>query len=203
MLVEVALLQRLTVFLGHPTYSLTTILFSLLIAGGLGSFLSGRLPNAGWARLVPLIGLLAAIILVGIATVPILRTFEASGTWQRLVVAAGLVGSVGVFMGMALPTGMRVAAASASELIPWLWGINGATSVLGSVLGAAIALAYGISTSYWVGVMCYAWAVAALALKWRRDRTEALETESGAAKAPAIGIGLIRPLDARRLQTAE
>src|SRR5262249_52271384 len=124
-------------------------------------------------------------------------------TWQRIVVAASLVGSAGVFMGMALPTGIRVAASSASGLLPWLWGINGATSVLGSVLAAAIALAYGISTSYWVGVMCYAWAVAALALKWRRYRTESLQTGSRAAKAPAIGIALIRPLDTRRLQTAE
>jgi hypothetical protein len=171
MLVEVALLQRLTVFLGHPTYSLTTILFSLLIAGGVGSFLSGRLPNGGWATLVPLMGLLAAIVLVGTVTVPILRMFEASGTWQRIVVAAGLVGSVGVFMGVALPTGMRFATSSASDLIPWLWGINGATSVLGSVLAAAIALAYGISVSYWTGVVCYAAACGAFALNRRRLRS--------------------------------
>jgi hypothetical protein len=113
-------------------------------------------------------GLLAAIVLVGTVTVPILRMFEASGTWQRIVVAAGLVGSVGVFMGVALPTGMRVATSSASDLIPWLWGINGATSVLGSVLAAAIALAYGISVSYWTGVACYAAACAAFALNRRR-----------------------------------
>jgi hypothetical protein len=203
MLVEVALLQRLTVFLGHPTYSLTTILFSLLIAGGMGSFLSGRLPKAGCAPILPLLGLLAATILVGLATAPTLRMFEAAGTWQRIVVAASLVGSVGIFMGVALPTGMRVATASASELIPWLWGINGATSVLGSVLAAAIALAYGISTSYWVGVVCYACAVAALALKWRRYRRESLDSDSAAANAPSITAGRLRSRDAHRLQTAE
>jgi hypothetical protein len=199
MLVEVALLQRLTVFLGHPTYSLTTILFSLLIAGGIGSFLSGRLPTGGWGFLVPMIGLLAAVILVGTATVPILRMFESSGTWQRLLVAAGLVGSVGVFMGTALPTGMRVASSSAADLIPWLWGINGATSVLGSVLAAAIALAYGISSSYWVGVACYACAAAALAMNRRRYGRESQETESRTAKLS----GLYRTPESHRLQTAD
>jgi hypothetical protein len=168
MLVEVALLQRLTVFLGHPTFALTTILFALLIAGGAGSFLSGRLGSACGTRFVPLAGLLAAVTLVGLVTGPALRLFEASGTAVRVAVAAGLVGTAGLFMGMALPTGLRVATGAAPRLIPWLWGINGATSVFGSVLAAAIALAYGISTSYWFGVGCYAAAVAALVLQgWR------------------------------------
>jgi hypothetical protein len=170
MLVEVALLQRLTVFLGHPTYSLTTILFALLIAGGAGSFLSGRLGSTSLSEFVPLAGLLAAVTLVGLVTGPALRLFAASGTEVRVAVAAALVGAAGLFMGMAMPTGLRVATGAAPRLIPWLWGINGATSVFGSVLAAAIALAYGISTSYWFGVGCYAVAVAALVLQGRRDR---------------------------------
>lgn len=60
MFVEVALLQRLTVFLGHPTYALTTILFSLLIASGLGSMASGKLES----RFVPLLGLIGAVIAI-------------------------------------------------------------------------------------------------------------------------------------------
>jgi hypothetical protein len=172
MFVEVALLQRLTVFLGHPTFSLTTILFTLLIAGGAGSFLSGRLGSASWSRLVPLAGLLAAVTLVGFVTGPALRLFEASGTGVRVAVAAGLVGTVGLFMGMALPTGLRVATGAAPRLIPWLWGTNGATSVFGSVLAAVIALAYGISASYWCGAMCYAVAVAALVLQGGRERND-------------------------------
>jgi hypothetical protein len=168
MMVEVALLQRLTVFLGHPTFALTTILFALLVAGGAGSFLSGRL-SSSWSRFVPLAGLLAAVTLVGLVTGPALRLFEASGTAVRVAVAAGLVGTAGLFMGMALPTGLRAATGAAPRLIPWLWGINGATSVFGSVLAAAIALAYGISTSYWFGAACYAVAVAALGLQGWRD----------------------------------
>jgi hypothetical protein len=41
MMVEIGLLQRMTVFLGHPIYSLSVLLFSLILTTGIGSFLSG------------------------------------------------------------------------------------------------------------------------------------------------------------------
>jgi hypothetical protein len=160
MFVEVALLQRLTVFLGHPTYALTTILFSLLIAGGLGSMASGKLQS----RFAPLLGLVGTVIAVGVAVEPAMKSFEASSATVRIAVAALLVGAVGFFMGMALPTGMRIANQTAPRLIPWLWGVNGATSVFASVLAAAVALAYGISVSYWVGLCCYGASIAAMAM---------------------------------------
>jgi hypothetical protein len=43
----------------------------------------------------------------------------------------------------------------AATLTPWLWAINGAMSVLASVLGVVIALGWSISTAFWVGVFCY------------------------------------------------
>src|SRR5260370_37209900 len=100
MLIEVALLQRLTIFLGHPTYSLTTILFGLLLAGGLGSFLSNRW-RGRTSQFVPLLALLATVALVGLATGPALRLFEASGTPVRLAVAASPVGAAGLLLGLA------------------------------------------------------------------------------------------------------
>jgi hypothetical protein len=82
----------------------------------------------------------------------------------RVAVAAALVGGVGLFMGLALPLGMRVASESAPRMIPWLWAVNGAASVFASVLAAAVALAWGIAVCYWCGVACYFLAMMALAL---------------------------------------
>ena len=62
-------------------------------------------------------------------------------------------------MGMAFPIGMKVASAKSASLTPWLWGINGATSVMASVLAVVIAMAASISTSFWTGVGCYIIAV--------------------------------------------
>ena len=68
---------------------------------------------------------------------------------------------IGFFMGMAFPMGMGLAAGRSPELTPWLWGINGAMSVLASVLAVVIALAWGISASFWTGFACYLAATAA------------------------------------------
>jgi hypothetical protein len=73
-----------------------------------------------------------------------------------------LLSPIGVLMGMAFPVGMRAATGWAPALTPWLWGINGATSVFASVLAVAIALHWGIAASFWTGVACYAMAAGSL-----------------------------------------
>jgi hypothetical protein len=186
MFVEVALLQRLTVFLGHPTHALTTILFSLLIAGGLGSFVSGRFGSGRWAFYLPLAALIAAVIVVGAAIRPALAMFEGSSSAVRVGIATALVGGVGLFMGIALPLGMRAAAGTAPRLIPWLWGVNGATSVFASVLAAAVALAYGISACYWTGAVCYVAATVAAAMTRRRVGPSSVSDTDAASACQAV-----------------
>jgi hypothetical protein len=74
---------------------------------------------------------------------------------------------------------MKLAAARAQDLTPWLWGLNGAASVLASVLSVCIALTWSISTAFWTGWMCYVGAVAAFVAASRRPRP-------GGARAPAV-----------------
>jgi hypothetical protein len=70
---------------------------------------------------------------------------------------------LGFMMGTAFPLGMKVASGRSAELTPWLWGINGATSVCASVLAVVISMNSGISSSFWVGFASYAVAFAAFA----------------------------------------
>ncbi|MGA8050555.1 MAG: hypothetical protein WCA09_10295 [Burkholderiales bacterium] len=172
MLIEISMLQRFTVFLGHPTYSLTVILFVLLLAGGLGSRISARVPDARLLRggVRVLTALIAVLVGAGFATVPLVDAFQASPTPLRVGVTAAMLAAIGIFMGAAFPLGMRIAMRSRPELGPWLWGINGATSVLASVLAVVIAMAFGISASFWTGVACYLVAVAAFPWAGRRMR---------------------------------
>ncbi len=169
MLIEVSMLQRLIVFLGHPVYSLSVILFVLLLAGGLGSYLStqirdDRLRAAGVRVLV----VLAAVLVgAGLVTVPLITFFSDGETPVRVAVSGALLAVMGVFMGMAFPMGMRLAMASRRELGPWLWGVNGAMSVLASVLAVVIAMALGISASFWTGVASYVVAVGTFAIAAR------------------------------------
>ncbi len=155
MLVELSQVQRLIIFLGHPTYGLSVVLFSLLLAGGAGS-LATRSPGT-WR----LAALLLALLLFGGATPRVIEAFAASQTPVRILVATGLLLPIGFFMGMAFPAGMGAAGARFPGMAPWFWGVNGAASVCASVLATAIALSFGIAAAFWTGFGCYVLALAA------------------------------------------
>ncbi len=170
MLIEVSMLQRLIVFLGHPVYSLAVILFVLLLAGGLGSFISGRIGDERLYRGgLPVLGALAAVLAAaGLLVQPVVGSFAAAETPVRIAASAALLAVMGFFLGMAFPLGMRLATRMRPQLAPWLWGVNGATSVLATVLAVVIAMLAGISASFWTGVASYLLALAAFAAAGRR-----------------------------------
>ncbi len=164
MLVEVSLLQRLTVFLGHPTYALSVVLFGLLLFSGCGSLLAGRFASTWRSGVAVLLGLFALLAVWGKLVPFVVESFASSHTPVRILIALALLLPIGLLMGMAFPLGMRAVGSRAESIGPWLWGINGGMSVLASVLAVAIALERGISASHWTGTYCYAVAALALAL---------------------------------------
>jgi hypothetical protein len=154
-LIELAQMQRLTIFLGHPTYSLSVVLFTLLVASGLGSLTTRRIDFADRSSLTRWAALLAVLAIGGLLTSPLLERLAGAPTWMRIGVSMALLLPMGLVMGMALPIGMKAAAYCGSTVTPWLWGVNGAMSVLGSVLAVSLSLEAGISTSYWAGFVAY------------------------------------------------
>jgi hypothetical protein len=172
MLVEVSQMQRLIVFLGHPTYALSVVLFSLLLFCGIGSYTTRlvRGPNASGRAALFLSGLLVVLLLFGALTPQAITAFRASPTPLRILIAVGLLSPIGLVMGTAFPIGMKAAATRSASLTPWLWGVNGATSVCASVVAVVIALGAGISASFWTGVACYIAAAAAFAWEVGRER---------------------------------
>lgn len=149
MMVEIGLLERLIVFLGHPIYGLTVVLFVLLVASSLGSLGSHRFGRFIW--LLPV--LLAAFIVVSPAV-----TYRLAGasTPVRVLISALLLFPAGFFMGMAFPLGVRKARTS-NDAAPtaWYWGINGAFSVISSVLAVVVAVFWGVTMTLVVGLVAY------------------------------------------------
>jgi len=147
MLLEVALLQRFVLLLGHPVYSLTVTLFSLLLGTGVGAFVSRRIEHAR-VRDVTVRALAGVAIVAVAAALGLARVIDAGISWTlpaRIVFAVALVAPVGILLGMPLPGGMRLVAAGRAEIIPWGWGINGAFSVVGATLAVFIAMNWGFS----------------------------------------------------------
>ncbi|HYL53525.1 MAG TPA: hypothetical protein VEZ15_16245 [Acidimicrobiia bacterium] len=164
LLIEVSQLQRLAVFLGHPTYGLTVVLFSVLLFSGIGSMLTERIAARSQQRssLVALGSLLVVVIAFGVVSPQVLRATEHMTTPARIGVAVALLAPLSLMMGMPFALGMRLAATRPGATTAFMWGINGAMSVCGSVFGLVLALFFGISTAFWVGLLAYALAFAAM-----------------------------------------
>src|SRR5205814_143580 len=141
MLIEVAVLQRFVLLLGHPVYSLTVTLFSLLLGTGLGAACGRRIPQeslrlAGAAALMSAVG-------VGVGVTPLVAWAIPFSRPVRMAIAAAMLIPIGMALGSPMPTGLRLLASRAPEMVPWAWGMNGAFSVLGATLAIFIAMNWG------------------------------------------------------------
>jgi hypothetical protein len=169
MLIEVALLQRFVLLLGHPVYSLTVTLFSLLLGTGLGSVLSRRIAENRVKRSAMIAcGAVALVALLWGNALPFI--VQAAIGWPltlRLALAVALMTPAGMLMGIPLPAGVRVLSATKPQLIAWAWGMNGALSVLGAILAVFIAMNWGFSVTLACGAALYALAAALIALPER------------------------------------
>ncbi|HSP07173.1 MAG TPA: hypothetical protein VLR94_08350, partial [Acidobacteriota bacterium] len=155
MMFEISQMQRLNLFLGHPVYGLSVVLFSLLVSCGAGSYFVDRRMGPLENPLYKLAALIFVLTLLGFLTPRIVSVFGAQSTPVRIVISFLMLAPAGFFLGMPFPLAMRSATARYPALIPWFWGINGATSVCASVLATAIAMSAGISAAYWTGYVFY------------------------------------------------
>ncbi len=165
-LVEIAFIQRFVLFLGHPTYALTVVIFLLLLSSGAGSLVSRRwLPEPArvWLPLLLLAGVIGlhVLILPGLLNALVGLPFVA-----KLAVSGLLLIPLGVAMGMPFPTGLRALARiraadslvqtqSAGNAVEWAWAMNAASSVLGSVLAMVIAIEWGLNFTLACGAVAY------------------------------------------------
>jgi predicted membrane-bound spermidine synthase len=159
---EMSQMQRLSIFLGHPTLSLTVVLGTLLFASGCGSFFI-QTPMLAYLTRRPILVLTATVAGLALylaATPGVIHVFSASTVTIKVLVAIAMISPIAVLMGMSLPLGMVRAVSQDSEMTPWLWGINGAASVLGSVTAVLLAMNFSITLVCQVAVLCYAVALA-------------------------------------------
>src|SRR5207248_10672283 len=148
--VELALLQNLTLLVGHPIYTLSVLLFTLLAFGGIGSSLSARVPMWFACTGVAVIGGIEALALPRL--VPMLLWLP---LWGRLAVAIVTIAPLGLAMGMPFPRGLKQTGQGSLPAPPFYWGLNGIMSVIGSVTTVFVALMAGFQAAMLMGSACY------------------------------------------------
>jgi spermidine synthase len=165
-IVEIAFVQRFVLFLGHPTYALTVVVFLMLLSSGAGSLLSRRFfarPLFGLWPLLAIVSVLVGYVFLLPALLPALIGLPFA---VKLLISGLLLVPLGFAMGMPFPGGLRVVAGAPSAGLPsgdatsensveWAWAMNAASSVLGSVLAIVIAIRFGFNITLACGAAAY------------------------------------------------
>jgi spermidine synthase len=161
-LVEITFIQRFVLFLGHPTYALTVVVFLLLLTSGAGSFFSKSCIADRAKAWLPIAAIISAATIY-IAILPLLlNRFVGAPFIAKLAISALIVAPLGFIMGMPFPTGLSMLAThrrSSGNLIEWAWAMNAASSVLGSVLAIVIAIEWGLNVTLACGAAAYLFAL--------------------------------------------
>ncbi len=150
--VEIAFIQKFTLFLGHPLYAVAVVLASFLVFAGVGSAYSARAAR-------PVSIAVAGIVVIAIVytqALPLLFTWIIGFTdGLRILLSVLLIAPLAFFMGMPFPLGLRRVAAEAPDFVPWAWGINGFASVISAVLATLLAIHFGFTVVIALALLLY------------------------------------------------
>jgi hypothetical protein len=175
MFVELSLIQRMSLFLGHPIYGLAIVLFSVILATGLGSLISGRaMTNSPGSLLLWPLALAAYLAALPFWIGGVLDATETGSLLARAAVCVATILPAGVLMGFMFPAGMRLCERIDPRLTPWLWAVNGAAGVMASGAAVLVAIQTSLNHDLWIGAAGYA-GLSVLALQLARlgDRESA------------------------------
>jgi hypothetical protein len=159
MLLEIAFMQKFILFLGYPTRALTVTLFSLLLSSGIGSFISGHLAHDRKDLVKNILiacPLIIAIVVIHIFFLPVvIATLLPESSVVRIIATGFLLFPLGFVMGVPFPSGLHVLGIESNQNVSWMWGVNGAASVFGSVLATLGGILNGFNYVLAFGTIAY------------------------------------------------
>jgi len=167
--IEVGLIQKFVLFLGHPTDALTAVIFSMLIASGCGSAASRRLIGDRDSRLVKVLGLVS-ILAAGLAV--LVSATLTSLVWLphpvKVALTVAVIAPLGFVMGMPFPAALKRLEHWHAPSVRWAWSLNAAASVSGSVAALVAAIYMGLTQTLVMGGIFYLAALAVtVRVSWR------------------------------------
>lgn len=153
MFIEIPLIQRWILFLGHPIYAFAAVVGTILLFSGLGSMVARglwSLPASAWVVMVT--GAVGLPFLTSVFTEVILGW----PWWARTLAVILALGPAGFLMGIPFPLGLSRIKSEVPDLAPWAWGVNGVCSVIASVIASLLALSGGYQVVFLAGLAAYA-----------------------------------------------
>jgi len=154
-----SLMHRAILSLEHPVHAVATVLGSILVASGAGSYLSRKWSVGSMWKAALAAG--ALVLVMWRAGPGVFAALPLLPLPMRIPAVAAMMVPPGFFMGTLFPGGIRYLAAGRETVIPWAWGINGLCSVIAPVAAILFASGTGFGAVLLTGGLCYLGASAA------------------------------------------
>jgi len=155
MFLEIHFMQRFSLCLGVPIYAIVTVLASMLVCSGIGSWVMQRLPAAKRSLWIGLGGIVAAGVLYLLTGDILINAVMGSSLVLRILLAAVMSGVPAFFMGMMLPGAMAVVSHYFPRAVAWGWAINSFASVMGALLANLLAIFLGLDVLVQLALVMY------------------------------------------------
>jgi len=156
MLIEIGLIQRFVLLLGHQSYAITVVIFGLLVGASVGSLLSVRLDLTTRKPLRTLLaGVIALVVVYAVSLGPVFELVAPAGFGMRLALALVLLVLLGALLGVPFPSGMRALRSSSVPFVAWGIGVNGFASVVASIVAVEIAMLAGLRLLLLLAALLY------------------------------------------------
>ncbi len=160
--IELTLMQRFSLFLEHPVYSMVVLLASILFASGLGSASIERIESEHGKHAVRRLSALVLVLAVyGVLLPRLTRALIGLPLLLKMLVAVAAAFPPSYLMGMMLPLGIAALRGRAVRLVPWAWGLSSAFSVLGGVASLLVAMSFGYTATWYLFAAMYTLALLA------------------------------------------
>jgi len=156
MLIEIYLIQRLSVFLSNPTYSASIVITVMLIMSALGNLASSAV-----RRLMSFVVPAACLLITGgllfyiFGLDAFLYSYHSAALNVRIFAAGIVIAPVAFFMGIPYPNGLDSLQENKPRLLPWAWGMNGGLSVAGAALARVVSVSSGFPVLLGMGICLY------------------------------------------------
>jgi len=156
-LIEIAIMQKFILFLGHPIYALGVILASLLVFSGIGSYTTDGIKKENLKKCIGknLVYLIVLVLIYLAILQLIFTTFIGNALTMRIIISIILLCPLGIIMGRFFPLGIKYIDEDYHQMIPWAWSVNGTTSVVGSVVAILLAINLGFNLTILIGLAAY------------------------------------------------
>lgn len=155
--VEIILIKIFQLLLGNPAYSISAIIFALLVSSGIGSLFSNKVNKLLGKKTILYVSIFIFAVLIVYALFLFNFTYLMihMNLGMRLLMSFLLISVLGIPMGMMFPSGLKYLGTGNKVMIGWAWGANAFATVIGSVITVIIAINWNFSTALILAAILY------------------------------------------------